>query len=144
MELVEPSQQHEHKWLEWLGLEERPPEPDTWEPIARAFHLDGPDGSTSTGATRLVALLKSAGIEAQQRTYQWDNSEGVGYLVPTFTGGGVQTRVAVGVHNRDRERATEIARKFMEEQDAHGEAELPVPDVELAKDADETAPPPGE
>ena len=139
MEIVEPTQQHEHKWLEWLGLEEPPPNPDTWEPVARAFLVD-PETGTSTGASALVAALKSAGIEAQQRSYQWDNSEGIGYVLPTFTGGGVQTRVAVGVQNRDRERATEIARKFMNEQDVDGQAELPVPDAELAKDADEAGP----
>ena len=138
MEIVEPTEQHEHKWLEWLGLEEPPPNADTWEPVARAFHVDYPETNTSRGAAALIAVLKQAGIDAQQRSYEWDEAvPGAVWSVDRE-----ETHVAVGVHERDRERATEIARKFMSEHDSHEEAELAVSDAELTKDALEAGPPP--
>jgi hypothetical protein len=142
MEIVEPSDR-EHKWLEWLGLEEPPPEADSWVPIARDFRIDDVKAGSSSEAARLVDELSRAGIQARQRSYELDAAVETEESLTLFAGGasvssGSFTHVAVGVHNRDRARATEVVRQFEHE----SELELRRADAELAREALEAGPPP--
>jgi hypothetical protein len=143
MEIVEPSDNAQHKWLEWLGLEEPPPEPDSWVPIARDFHIDDVKTGSSSVAARLVDRLSDAGIQARQRSYELDAAEETAESLTLFGGGGSLDsgsfrRVAVGVHNRDRAGATEVTTEFERE----SELELRRSDEELAREALEASPPP--
>jgi hypothetical protein len=149
MEIVESTDSTEHKWLEWLGLEEAPPEPDSWVPIARDFDVDDVKTGSSSEAARLVDQLSAAGIEARQRSYELDAAVETSESMGVFGGGGSLagsgapgverfTRVAVGVHNRDRSRATEITKQFEHE----SELELKRADEELTREALEAGPPP--
>ena len=141
MEIVEPSDTRKHKWLEWLGLEEPPPEPDSWVPIARGFHIDDFKTGSSSAAARLVDRLSGVGIQARQRSYELDaaveTAESVAVIGDIDSFGGNFKRVAVGVHNRDRARATEIALKFEHE----SELNLTASDEELTREALEAGPP---
>lgn len=134
VEVVDPSDgsKHRHKWLEWLGLQEPPPEADTWVPVARAF-------VSSTDASRLVDRLGAAGIDGRQRTYSFDNTRPS--LIGAAWSGEVEARVAVLVHDRDRPRAIEIARELEGGQN-EGAGRPGVSDEELARDALEAGPPP--
>jgi hypothetical protein len=149
MEIVEFADTTEHKWLEWLGLEEAPPEPDSWVPIARDFGIDDVKTGSSSEAARLVNQLSDAGIQARQRSYELDAAVETSESLGLFGGGtsldrGASpvserfTRVAVGVHNRDRERATEITKQF----EHASELELKKADQELTREALEAGPPP--
>ena len=141
---MEPSGDPKHRWLEWLGLQEPPPEPDTWVPVARGFGIDEFKTGSSKLAVRLVDVLSGAGIQAHQRSYEFDATRGV----RVFSGAsGVVKRVAVLVHSRDRARAVEIAAEFereLERQRLEGERELvsASDDEELARQALEAGPPP--
>jgi hypothetical protein len=143
MEIVEASDSREHKWLEWLGLEEPPPEADSWVPVARDFQIDDVNARSSSEAARLVGQLSRAGIQARQRSYELDAAVETAESLTLFAGGasvssGSFTHVAVGVHNRDRARATEIVRQF--EHDS--ELELRKLDAELTHEALEAGPSP--
>lgn len=143
MELVEPSGSPKHRWLEWLGLQEPPPEPDTWVPVARGFGIDEFKTDSSTMASRLVKLLSGAGIQANQRSYEFDTTRVVGPV--SGASGGMVKRVAVLVHSRDRERAAEIAAEFkhdLERQRLEHELASTGEDVELTRQALEAGPPP--
>src|ERR1700722_8805336 len=72
MEIVEASDSREHKWLEWLWLEEPPPADDSWVPVARDFQIDDVNAGSSSEAARLVDQLSGAGIQARQRSYELD------------------------------------------------------------------------
>jgi hypothetical protein len=140
MELVEPTSEPRHSWLDWLGLQEPPPEPDTWVPVARAFEVDELETSSSSVAARLVEALRAAGIQASQRSYAFDTSVVPGALAgaPFSTvGGGMETRVAVLVHNRDRAQAAKIAAEFQRVAN-----EPLISDEELTRRALEAGPPP--
>jgi len=166
VELVEPSQDHEHKWLERLGLQEPAPGPDSWVPIARAFAVDDAPTNSSNIAADLVSRLGAAGVEACQRPYQLDTTrisdpfllrgrikptDGVmiaGDVSPITIGGGLVTRVAVAVHDRDRAKGAQIAAEFERELERQRSAIQHQPhaslvsDVELARMAMEAGPPP--
>lgn len=141
MEFVDPSDahRHQHRWLEWLGLEEPPPESDTWVPVVRGCHVDK-TGSSRT-ASRLVDQLSTAGIEARQRSYEFDTSS---YAAVGMFNGGVVTRIAVLVHNRDRARASEIAAKLVEELKQESKRGPEVSEAELTQLALDAGPPPEE
>jgi hypothetical protein len=112
MEIVEGSDSpKQHKWLRWVGLQDPPPEADSWVPVVRGLQISDVKTHTSTLGARLVDRLSDAGIQAQQRSYEFnDRSAGVQSVsgLPGLAGH-IVTRVAVLVHNRDRERATQIA-----------------------------------
>jgi hypothetical protein len=167
VELVEPSQDHEHKWLERLGLQEPAPGPDSWVSVARAFAVDDARTNSSSVAADLVSRLGAAGVEACQRPYQLDTTrisdpfllrggikptDGVvvaGDVDPIIIGGGLVTRVAVAVHDRDRAKGAQIAAEFERELERqrnaiqHQPQASVVSDAELARMAMEAGPPPG-
>lgn len=141
MEIVEPTDKREHKWLEWLGLEEPPPEPDSWVPIARGFYIDDVKAGSSSEAARLVDRLSGAGIQARHRSYELDAADETAESITLFgrpgtVADGSFTHAAVGVHDRDRTRATEIARQFEHE----SELDLAKSDEELTREALEAGP----
>lgn len=105
---------------------------------------DGEAHTSATG-TRLVGLLSDAGIEAQQRSYEFDAPSSGGQTVGFAgnLGGQMVARVAVLVHNRDRERAVQIARE-MNQQLERARRSPPIADDELMREALEAGPPPDE
>ena len=111
MEIVETdSSPKQHVWLKWMGLQEPPIEPDSWVPVVRGLtnlDVDPASPGTSTVGARLVKLLSDAGIEARQRSYQFDES----YVTNIYSDekGEMETRIAVLVHERDHARAVAIA-----------------------------------
>lgn len=116
MEIVEPADDPKpHKWLKWVGLAEPPATADSWVPVVRGLGLSDLQTHTSAAGARLVELLGAAGIEAQQRSYEFEQPyvRGVGSISGlTGVGGQMVPRVAVLVHNRDRSRAIEVAREL--------------------------------
>jgi hypothetical protein len=144
VEIVDPSEQkkHQHAWLGWLGLQEPPPEADSWVAVARGFELDGPRASSSRLAAQLVSALALAGIEARQRLYEfYDAALGVARPLPMT---GMVTSVAVMVHERDLQRAVDVASDVKD--DLTREAQEPlsgsVSEQELTRQALEAGPPP--
>jgi hypothetical protein len=112
MEIVESadSSPKQHIWLKWTGLQKPPVEADSWVPVVRGLtdlEVDPANPGTSTVGARLVKLLSDAGIDASQRSYQFDES----YVTNIYSGakGEMETRVAVLVHDRDHARAVAIA-----------------------------------
>jgi hypothetical protein len=111
MEIVETdSSPKQHIWLKWMGLQKPPVEADSWVPVVRGLtdlDVDPASPGTSTVGARLVKLLSDAGIEASQRSYQFDES----YVTNIYSDakGEMETRVAVVVHERDHARAVAIA-----------------------------------
>jgi hypothetical protein len=112
----ESPESRKHKWLAWVGLQEPPPDPDAWVPVASG-PVDNPTAGTSRIAARIAETLQRAGIDTQQRRYVAQAS--VAGYGGGGSGGGVG--VAVLVHERDLERArtlsteqwkSEFARKF--------------------------------
>jgi hypothetical protein len=91
-------------WLQRLGLQEPPPDPDAWVEVA-SFRIDSDQGSRS--AARAVATLGRAGIEAQQRPYVLPDP-GTAVLVSGAPDPVERIRVAVLVRNGDRHHATEL------------------------------------
>jgi hypothetical protein len=145
VEIVEPSGNAKHRWLKWLGLQEPPPEPDTWVPIARGFDIDEFKTDSSEIASRLVDLLSGADIRAHQRSYEFDTTRVPGAALVGASAGGMVKRVAVLVHNRDRARATEIAAEFehkLERERREREVASTGDDEELTREALGGGPPP--
>jgi hypothetical protein len=145
VEIVEPVGNPKHTWLRWLGLQEPPLEPDSWVPVARGFGIHEFKTDSSEEASRLVGMLSGAGIQARQRSYEFDASSATAALVGA-SGGGMVRRVAVLVHNRDRARATEITAEFeheLERQRLAVERELTSTgdSEEPAREAPEAGPP---
>ena len=111
MEIVETDTgPKQHVWLKWMGLQQPPVEADSWVPVVRGLtdlEVDPSNPGASTVGTRLVKLLNDAGIEASQRSYQFDES----YVTNIYSDarGEMETRVAVLVHGRDHARAVAIA-----------------------------------
>jgi hypothetical protein len=134
VEVVDPadSSKHRHRGLGWLGLQEPPPEAGAWVPVARAF-------VSSKDASRLVERLAAAGIDGRLRSYSFDNTQ------PSAIGAGwsgeVEERMAVLVHDRDRRRATEIARELEREQHDLAQRTV-VSDEELTREALDAGPAP--
>jgi hypothetical protein len=113
MELCDPADDPKpHKWLQWLGLQEPPAGPNSWVPVARGLRIDDRKTGTSVLAITFVELLRRAGVEALQRSYEFyysRPSRGDGFPVQRM-----DTRVAVLVHTRDRARAIELAVRMNE------------------------------
>jgi len=101
MEIMQPAKNHkQHSWLKWVGLQEPPVEADGLVPVVRGL------GNADFRTNRLLDALSGAGIEAHQRSYQFDETS----VSPLgFTHGSVQMRVAVLVREADLARAIEIA-----------------------------------
>jgi hypothetical protein len=144
MEIVDPAEQakHRHTWLQWLGLQEPPPEPESWVAVARGFTLDSPGSDSSRLAAQLVAAIGQAGIEAHQRSYEfYDAVLGVAAYIPRS---GTVTSVAVMVHERDLSQAVKIACSMKNE--LSREADEPesgaLSDAELTRQALDAGPPP--
>ncbi len=120
MEICLPEDVPQHRWLKWVGLQAPPLTADSWVPVARGFKADDREAESSTVAGRLIELLAAAQIEAQQRSYRFDTTNGIRIF---SLRSGVETHIAVGVHNRDLARATAIATGFLEklesERDQH-------------------------
>ena len=142
----------QHKWLRWAGLEDPPPEADSWVPIVRGLACSDRETHTSTMGARLVDRLSDAGIEAQQRSYEFDVPSSPGQTISGLVGfggsmgGRMALRVAVLVHNRDRERAVQIAiqlsHQFQQEETDRAQKAPPISDEELTREALEAGPPP--
>lgn len=136
MEIVDTeTSPKQHVWLKWMGIQEPPLEADSWVPVARGLtdlRVDASDQEVSPVGAELVKRLGDAGIEARQRTYEFDES----YVSLMGGGGGaMETHVAVLVHERDHARALPVAAEFNQELET-------VSDDELTKEALEAAPPP--
>jgi hypothetical protein len=133
MEIVEMSDESHtrHKWLKWAGLEQSPPQPDSWVPVVRALSLSDRVRGTSNLGDRLVDLLGKAKIEAHQRPYTWDNISLDIHYVPR---GSVETHVAVLVHPRDQASAIQIAVDFQKTLDQELQTGMPS-DEELTRAA---------
>jgi hypothetical protein len=150
MEIVEASDlPKQHKWLRWAGLEAPPLEADSWVPIVRGLACSDRDAHTSSTGTRLAQLLGAAGIEAQQRSYQFDDLDSPGQTISGLIGfrgsmgGRMVLRVAVLVHNRDRERALQIAVELNQQDETERAQRAPwISDEELTREALEAGPPP--
>lgn len=141
MEIVDASDvPKQHKWLRWVGLAEPPSEADSWVPIVRGLAVSDHKTQTSTLGDRLVDLLGAAGIRAQQRSYEFNDVSVGTEQVTGLAGfsGRVVTRVAVLVHSRDRERATQVAVKLQHKLERHEH----VSDKELTRLALDADPPP--
>lgn len=144
MEIVDPSEQArpEHTWLRWLGLREPPPEADSWVAVARGFELDHPTASSSRLAAELVAGLGAAGIDARQRLYQfYDAVLGTSTYIPVT---GMVTSVAVMVHERDLQRAVDVANGVKEQLSREAQEPLSgsLSDEELTRQSLAAGPPP--
>jgi hypothetical protein len=83
-------------------------------PVARGFDIHEFKTDSSEMASQLVGVLSGVGIQAHQRSYEFDATRPTGALVGA-SGGGMVRRVAVLVHNRDRARATKITAEFEHE-----------------------------
>src|SRR5579871_6349577 len=97
---------HEHKWLEWVGLEEHePPEdPDAWDPVATDLPVENPEARRSEAGSQIAAALSAAGIRAHQRIYVAADQSSTGWYGLNFDGGpgpSSRVRAAVLVHHRD-------------------------------------------
>jgi hypothetical protein len=144
VEILTPEEQakHHHAWLEWIGLEEPPPEPDSWVPVVRGLTLDHPRTGSSTLGSRLVDELAAAKIEAHQRLYEFYNVT-PGSLLPRS---GEVSAVAVVVHNRDLAAAGPVAAALADvlehEPPPAVEPESGLSDDELTRIALEAGPPP--
>jgi hypothetical protein len=135
MEIVETeTSPKQHIWLKWMGMQEPPLEAESWVPVVRGLtDLDADPsqpGMSAVGA-RLVKLLGDAGIEARQRSYQFDES----YASLYGGSGDVETHIAVLVHERDQPRALPIAVELNKTLDAAS-------DAELTREALDAGPPP--
>lgn len=133
---------HKHPWLQRLGLEDTPPRPDSWVPVARAFKIDDVEKSTSSDASRLSAALDGAGVESQQHPYEVEGPRSGIYGLPA----GMVERVAVLVRHRDLARAIELAREVEHElgQEPRQSLSLAVPEDELERQALQAGPAPEE
>ena len=146
MEIVDPTEltKHHHQWLEWLGLEEPPPNADSWVAVARGFLPDGPDEKSSRLASQMVNALTQAGIQARQRLYQFYNADmgSGGGMFGLATG--METCVAVVVPDKDLPRANAVANSIKDEiqKEAQEPLDGEISDAQLTQDALEAGPPP--
>jgi hypothetical protein len=146
MEIVDPSElaKHHHVWLEWLGLEEPPPDAEAWVTVARGFLPDSVSLKTSRLASQLVDALAQAKIDARQRLYQFYNAD-TGVAVGVFGSQSVmETCVAVVVHDRDLLRAVKVADGIRDELQKESQEPLSgeLSDAELTRQALQAGPPP--
>jgi hypothetical protein len=121
---------HEHKWLEWVGLEEPPEDPDAWEPVASDLAVENPESRSSEAASQIVAALGAGGIRAHQRIYVAPDQSSTGWYGLNFSGGpgpSSRIRAAVLVHHRDLEQATTLV--------AEGFTPEEISDAELTRQA---------
>jgi hypothetical protein len=106
VQIVDPSDRmkHRHRWLQWLGLQEPPPVPESWVAVVRGLEVDA--GELSDVGSLLVHSLSGSGIDARQRAYDFYDAEPGGRVPLTQ----MVSCVAVLVHDRDSARAAKIAR----------------------------------
>lgn len=133
------------RWLKRLGLQAPAQDPDAWTPIVTDQLVDDPATGTSNIAARIIEVLASAGIEAQQRPYvvphQPKLNVNVGVLADPGPDAADRLRVSVLVHNRDLERATalpELQKELNRQQEPY-----PVSDEELTRQSLQAGEEPG-
>lgn len=90
----------DHRWLHWLGLDEPPPDPAAWIPVATDCPVEDPVKGSSETAGKIVKVLADGGVEAHQRAYV--RADQMALVGPEAAD---RIRVAVLVHNRDLDRA---------------------------------------
>lgn len=87
-------------------------DPDAWTPVARDLSVDDVETGHCEEASKAVAALRAAGIEARQRAYVLQDDIGMGrsgfHLLGPGPAAADRIRVAVLVRQREFERATEI------------------------------------
>lgn len=125
MEIVETeTDPKQHAWLKWMGIQEPPLEADSWVPVVRDLidvDSDPSHPGLSPVGAQLVKRLGEAGIEARQRSYEFDESYTLSYK---RTGASMETHAAVLVHERDHARALPVAVAFEKALDTASEEEL--------------------
>jgi hypothetical protein len=120
---------HQHRWLHWVGLDEKdpPPDPDSWVPVASNLSVDDPDTGRSALAAQIVGKLGRAGIDAHQRAYVPPDTA----FLFAGTAPADRVRVAVVVHERNEEQAKRVVTTV-----AANPADLPpLSDQELTRQA---------
>ena len=87
-------------------------DPDAWTPVAKDLSVDDVESGHCQEASRAVAALSAAGIEARQRAYVLQDDLSMGRSGFRLLGPGPaaadRIRVAVLVQQRELERASEI------------------------------------
>jgi hypothetical protein len=97
-----------HRWLAWVGLQEPPPDPEAWVPVATGPVDDSGTGASSYAST-ISQALTDAGIEARQRPYVVPDNRGLAAaLLVVNQSAADRVRVAVLVRARDLERARSV------------------------------------
>ncbi|MGH2872294.1 MAG: hypothetical protein ACRDL5_07500 [Solirubrobacteraceae bacterium] len=101
--------------LRWAGLQisqEPVVDPDEWTPVANDLAVDDAETGRCEEASRAVAALSAAGIEARQRAYVLQDDISMRRSGFRLLGPGPaaadRIRVAVLVQQRELERAKEI------------------------------------
>lgn len=104
-----------NRFLRWAGLHSRQePEvdPDAWTPVAKDLSVDDVETGHCEEASRAVAALRAAGIEARGRAYVLQDDISMGRSGFRLLGPGPaaadRIRIAVLVRQREFERASEI------------------------------------
>jgi hypothetical protein len=104
-----------NRFLRWAGLQapqEPVVDPDAWTPVAKDLSVDDVETGHCEEASRAVAALSAAGIEARQRAYVLQDDISMGRSGFRLLGPGPaaadRIRVAVVVQQRELERASEI------------------------------------
>jgi hypothetical protein len=104
----QPAEKRKHRWLAWMGLQERPPDPEAWVPVATG-RVDDPDTGASNYASTIAQALADAGIEAQQRPYVVPDNRGLASAVLLVNRSAAErVQVAVLVHGHDVARARSV------------------------------------
>lgn len=104
-----------NRLLRWAGLQARQEpavDPEAWTPIVRDLSVDDVESGHCEEASRAVAALCAAGIEARQRAYVLQDDISMGrsgfHLLGPGPAAADRIRVAVLVRQRESERASEI------------------------------------
>lgn len=124
---------HPHRWLKWMGLQEHPEDPDAWVAVTTDLPIDDDSNGSSELASRIVARLSEAGIEAQQKSYVRPDTMrtvGTSYGILFDAGPAAPDRIrfAVIVRHRDLERAGQLVAEVSRES-----APRPISDAELTR-----------
>jgi hypothetical protein len=104
----QPAEKPKRRWLAWLGLQERPPNPEAWVPVATG-RVDDTDTGASKYANTIAQALTDAGIEAEQRPYVVPDNSGLAAAVLLVNRSAAErVQVAVLVHTHDLAQARSI------------------------------------
>jgi len=102
----------QHRWLKWMGLQEPPVDPEAWMAVVQGLAVDNVETGLCEKASLVAEALKAAGIESEQRAYvRADQGRVSGMSWGAFVGGtpaSDRVKVAVLVHNRDLQQATNV------------------------------------